>query len=499
MNTFLNGLVDNNNFIETENGAIAHKTTKSDVFDMFAFGGAYRGRTDEDCILLFKNALAENEELALKCLFYLRDVRGGQGERRFFRVCYNWLCKTKPDVARRNLIYVPEYGRWDDLIYIAADTDMQEGVFDLIRKQLFLDAECNTPSLLAKWLPSENTSSKTTKAMAHKLREYLKLSHKDYRKLLSMLRKRINVLERLISANEWDKIEFDKIPSKAGMKYKNAFARRDLIAKKYEAFAKSADTKVNAKTLYPYDIAHDIFEKFGWYGDNENKDVDRAMLQKYWDNLPNYYGDNQENGIAMVDVSGSMCGRPLEAAVSLGAYIAEKAHGPFANHFLTFSGRPDLVRFEGVDIVDKFIRARKADWEMNTDIKAAFNMLLDVAKKESTKPEDMPQRLYIFSDMEFDGAFVGDYDGWGRYRHTNDSMNTLLEDIAKEWAAAGYELPSVVFWNLDARQNNIPMLSGRFSYVSGLSPVMIEQILSGKDGYDLMLAKLMSKRYENIK
>ena len=111
----------------------------------------------------------------------------------------------------------------------------------------------------------------------------------------------------------------------------------------------------------------------------------------------------------------------------------------------------------------------------------------------------MPQRLYIFSDMEFDGAFVGDYDGWGRYRHTNDSMNTLLEDIAKEWAASGYELPSVVFWNLDARQNNIPMLSGRFSYVSGLSPVMIEQILSGKDGYDLMLAKLMSKRYENIK
>ena len=492
MNTFLNGLIDDNNFIETENGAIAHKTTKSDVFDMFAFGGAYRNRADRDCILLFKNALAENEELALKCLFYLRDVRGGQGERRFFRICYNWLCDFKPDVARRNLIYVPEYGRWDDLIYIAANTKMQDGVFDFIRKQLFLDAECNTPSLLAKWLPSENTSSKTTKAMAHKLREHLKLSHKDYRKLLSMLRKRINVLERLISANEWDKIEFDKIPSKAGMKYKNAFARRDLIAKKYEVFAKSADTKVNAKTLYPYDIAHDAFEKFGWY--RENEDIDRAMLQKYWDNLPNYYGDNQENGIAMVDVSGSMSGRPMEAAVSLGAYIAEKAHGPFANHFLTFSGRPELVKFEGTDIVDKFLRARKADWEMNTDIKAAFNMLLKVAKKESTKPEDMPQRLYIFSDMEFDRACS---QGWERT--TQNEMTTLLEDIAKEWAAAGYELPSVVFWNLDARQNNIPMLSGRFSYVSGLSPVMIEQILSGKDGYDLMLAKLMSKRYENIK
>lgn len=494
MNTFLNGLKDVNNFIETENGAIAHKTTKSDVFDMFAFGGAYRERKDGDCILLFKNALAENEELALKCLFYLRDIRGGQGERRFFRVCYNWLCKFHPEIAKRNLAQISEYGRWDDLVYVAANTDMQNEAFALIREQLFLDAECNTPSLLAKWLPSENTSSKATKAMAHKLREYLNLSHKDYRKILSMLRKKINVLERLISANEWDKIEFDKIPSKAGMKYKNAFARRDLIAEKYKAFAQSSETKVNAKTLYPYDVAHEAFNKFGWYWAKENEEVDRAILQKYWDNLPNYYGDNEENGLAMVDVSGSMDGRPMEAAVSLGAYIAEKAHGPFANHFLTFSGRPELVRFEGIDIVDKFLRARKADWEMNTNIEAAFDMLLEVAQKEGTKSEDMPQRLYIFSDMEFDRACSS---GWER--PSQNEMETLLEGVAKRWAAAGYELPSVVFWNLDARQNNIPMLSGRFSYVSGLSPVMIEQILSGKDGYDLMLAKLNSKRYENIR
>ena len=498
MNTFLNGLIDDNNFIETENGAIAHKTTKSDVFDMFAFGGAYRNRTDEDCILLFKNALIEDKELALKCLFYLRDIRGGQGERRFFRVCYNWLCKIYPDIAERNLIQISEYGRWDDLVYVAENTGLQDAAFSLIKDQLFLDMECNTPSLLAKWLPSENTSSQKTRIMAHKLREYLKLSHKEYRKMLSKLRAKINIVERLISANKWSEIEFDKIPSKAGMKYKNAFARRDLIAEKYKTFAQSTETTVNAETLYPYDIAHEALQKFSSYSWNKGTEVERLMLQKYWDNLPNYYGDNKENGLAMVDVSGSMIGRPLEAAISLGAYIAEKAHGPFANHFLTFSHKPQLVKFEGIDIVDKFLRTSNAEWQMNTDIKAAFDMLLKVAKNKNTRKEDMPQRLYILSDMEFDRAFIGHFTDWN-HRDTESSMNTLLEGIALEWAAAGYELPSVVFWNLDARQNNIPMLSGRFSYVSGLSPVMIEQILSGKDGYDLMLAKLNSKRYENIK
>ena len=439
MNSFMNNLKDTTNYTYTENGALTHKTTKSDVYDMFAVGGAYRNRTDEDCILLFKNALEENEELALKCLFYLRDIRGGQGERRFFRVCYKWLCNNHPDAAQRNLDYIAEYGRWDDLIYIAADTQLQSYAFDLIGKQLRLDLDCVTPSLLAKWMPSENTSSTDTKEMANKIRKHLKISHKAYRKMLSTLRKRINVLERLMSANKWEEIEFDKIPSKAGMKYKNAFARRDLIAEKYKEFAQS-DAKVNAKTLYPYDIAHEAFKivnekKINYWDylkgyDEENNWTERLMLQKYWDNLPNYYGDKNENGLAIVDVSGSMTGRPMEAAVSLGAYIAEKAHGPFANHFITFSEHPELVKFEGVDIVDKFNRAQSADWGYNTNISAVFAMLLRIAQDEGVKAEDIPQRLYIFSDMEFDAGF-------GRHGVTESGINTLLENIALQWNAAG--------------------------------------------------------------
>ena len=179
----------------------------------------------------------------------------------------------------------------------------------------------------------------------------------------------------------------------------------------------------------------------------------------------------------------------MEAAISMGAYIAERGHGPFANHFITFSEHPTLVKFEGIDIVDKFERCERADWGYNTDIEKVLDMLLSVALDKHTKPEDIPSRLYIFSDMEFDkGMSV-------RGRNTD----TLFEAYAKKWAAYGYQMPQVVFWNLDARTQNIPAMGGRFSYVSGFSMSMIESILSGKDGYDLCLEKLLSPRYEPIK
>ena len=490
MNSFLDNLDNATNWKYTENGAVTHDHTKSKVLDMFAMGGSFRNRSDADCINLFINALEENEALAMKCLFYLRDVRGGQGERRFFRVCFKWLCDNNPEAAKRNLEYLSEYGRWDDLIYATAGTKLEDYALSLVKEQLVLDMESKTPSLLAKWLPSENASSHKTRKMAIKVRTYLKMTHKEYRKALAELRKRINIVERLMSENRWDEIEFDKIPSKAGLIYKNAFARRDLIAKKYETFAKDANTKVNAKVLYPYDVAHRAFNCY----DKDYNSTDRLMIQKYWDALPDYYKGREENGLAIVDTSGSMSGQPLEVAVSLGAYIAERGHGPFANHFITFSSRPELIRFEGVDITDKFHRARRADWEMNTDLESVFKLLLRTAQKENTRPEDMPTRLYILSDMEFDGCLTDDW-----YSHSSqDEVETLLEKIAREWKEAGYELPPVVFWNLNARQNNIPAMGGRFSYVSGFSPVMIEQILSGVDGYDLMLMKLMSERYAII-
>lgn len=503
-NTFFTSLKRKTNITKTENGAVTHKSTLNKVFDMFALGGSYRNRTDADVITLFKDALQENETLALKCLFYLRDVRGGQGERRFFRVAYKWLCDYKKDVALRNLIHVSEYGRWDDLLYVAEGTKLQNNALTIIKAQFELDMDSKTPSLLGKWLPSENASSYTTNKMGNLVRKFLGMTHKEYRQALSSLRKKINIVERLMSENRWDEIEFDKIPSKAGMIYKNAFARRDLIAQKYKEFVKDETKTVNAKTLYPYDIVHRAFKEDKTPLDN----AERIALNKYWEALPNYYNGRQENGLAIVDTSGSMIGDPLDAAVALGAYVAEKAHGPFANHFITFSAHPDFVEFHGVDIVDKVNRAYKENqnnWGQNTDLKAVFDLLLGIAKRGNVRVEDMPTRLYIFSDMEFDGcvSFDGrseDRWGWANTIDTAEEAETLLEGIAREWKQYGYELPTVIFWNLDARQNNIPMLKGgRFGYVSGLSPVLIEQILSGVTGIDLMLKKLNAERYEIIK
>ena len=500
MNKFISGLQDVSNFTRTENGAVTHKTTKSDLLDMFAMGAAYRTRSDEDVILMFQKAYKENPVYALKCLFYIRDVRGGQGERRFFRTCMKWLVQYDRAAAMRNLKHIPEFGRWDDL-YVFVGTALEKDAFAFMKEQLALDVTCKTPSLLAKWLKSENTSSQKSRELANKTRAAFGMNHKQYRKTLSVLRERINIVERLMSENRWDEIEFDKIPSKAGLIYKNAFARHDIERMKadpetqsYADFAKDTTKKVNAEVLNPVDIANKIFNG------QVRTDTDRAIMDKYWSCLKDYYNGREERGIAICDVSGSMYGQPLNAAVSMSAYIAERGKGPFKDHFITFSSNPSLVRFEGADIADKFRRAANAEWGGSTNVEAAMDLLLNTALREHVPAEDMPTTLYIFSDMEFNGCMTcgpASIGRWGGGTYVRDT-DTLFETIAKRWASYGYELPRVIFWNLDARQENIPALGGRFSYVSGFSMNMVETILSGKDGYMLMMEKLNTPRYECI-
>lgn len=494
MNTFMNGLQNASNYAVTENGALAHKTTRSAIYDMFALGGAYRKRNDEDCILLFKNALEENETLALKCLFYLRDCRGGQGERRFFRVCYKWLAQKHADVARRNFELISEYGRYDDVIYALIGTPLENDALEFIKNQLALDLECKTPSLLAKWLPSENASAVKTKKMGNIIREYLGMTHREYRKTLSILRERINLLERLMSANRWDEIEFDKIPSKAGLIYKNAFARRDIIAKKYEAFAKSEDTKVNASTLYPYDVVHKAVEGTrGWgYSFRDMSATDRAMVEKYWENLPDYLEGKPCKMMCVVDTSGSMTGSeasaPINVAIGLGMYCAERIGGPFKNHYISFSSRPQLIKIEGVDFVDKVRRIYKTNLCENTDLVKTFRMLKEIAL--TAKPEDIPETIVVISDMQIDCGS----------RFYGSNVATEMESMRREWEKAGLKMPKLVYWNVEARGAANFLDDGpNVTYVSGCSPVIFQQVISGVTGYELMLKKLESARYEAIR
>ena len=499
----MNGLQNGANSTYTENGGVTHKTTRSDLLDMFAMGAAMRTRSDEDVILMFRKAYAENPLYALKCLFYIRDVRGGQGERRFFRVCMKDLAKRDPDAAKRNLSNIAEFGRWDDL-YVFVGTPLEDAAFAIMKTQLELDVQCKAPSLLAKWLKSENTSSADSRYLANKTREYFGMTHKQYRKTLSILRARINVLERLMSENRWDEIEFDKIPSRAGMIYKNAFARRDIIKAKYEAFAKDETKTVNAKTLYPYECVAEAVKIMrcgcGYYGNNSYDDVNRAMVNKYWDNLADYFNGKVFNGIAVIDTSGSMTGgeasAPINVAISLGMYCAEKAQGPFAGHYISFASRPQLIAVEGVDFCDKVKRIYRTNLVDNTNIEATFDLMLQTALRTGCSQEDLPQNVLVISDMEFDSATSG----W-RSSTTINSRNaeTVLEGIARKWAAHGYQMPHLIFWNVQARQANIPMLgNGPISYVSGFSPSIFESILSGKTGMELMYECLDKERYAVI-
>jgi len=494
MNDFLKAMKEDTNYALTENFGITHKSTLNKVLDMFAMGGSMRKRSDDDIIAMFAAAYDEDPTLALRCLFYLRDIRGGQGERRFFRICLKWLA-TEDSMEASNLIRsVSEYGRYDDL-FVLFDTPCEDAMLRFINWIIEYDRD----HLIYKWMPSINASSRNTQELGRRFARAFDMTEREYRKMLSWGRKECNIVESLMSQQHWDRIAFDRLPSRAGLLYKNAFMRREETRKRYMEFMSNKDTKVNASVLNPVDIAHQIYT----YRPYKPSTTERQAWQKYWDNLKDYYDGREEPGIAIVDTSGSMWGQPLEAAVSMGAYIAERGKGPFHNHFITFNDIPELVEFRGTDIYDKFMRARSAAWGGSTNIEAVFDMLLETGVRNHVASEDMPKTIYIFSDMEFNGCiYAGSMpmrDHWWAYRGmTADKIDTVIEAQVRKWQAYGYQVPRIIFWNLDARHENIPAIGPKFSYVSGFSMNMVECILSGKDGVDLMLEKLNSPRYERI-
>ena len=479
MNKLLYGLKEDTNYGYTQNGGIKHNTTNSKLLDLFAMGAAMRNRKDNDCILLFKEAYEENSVYALKCLFYIRDIIEGQGERRFFRVCINWLADYDLDAILRNINKIPLYGRWDDL-YALVDTPAENAAFSLIKNQLKLDTTTKVCSLCAKWLHSENCSSRESRRLGEITRKYLNMSHREYRKMLSYLRSKINIVEKLMSENRWEEIEFDKLPSVAGIRYRNAFARNDIIKERYKRFVADKKTKVNAAALYPYQVVDKAIHT-GSY-------TERSVINKYWDNLTDYFNGCQLNALCMVDTSGSMFGTPINVAISLGLYCAERAKGPFFNHYISFSHQPQLIECSGIDFVDKVKRIYNNILVENTNIEAAFDMILNSALQHHVPQKDLPEYILIISDMEFDDAI---------YAKTWDK-NTTMEKIMKKWEYFGYTCPKLIFWNVDAKQSNIPMIGSTISYISGFSPSIFSTIISGKTGAELMMEKLNSDRYSSI-
>ncbi len=486
----------------TENYASAYSSTLNKVLDLFAFGAAYRNKSDEDMIALFECALDENKELAMKCLFWIRDVRGGAGERHFFRVCMKWLAETYPDWAREVMIHIPDFGRFDDL-YCFVDTPLQQEALALIGKYLYIDVNETFPSLCAKWAKSCNASSKETRRLGRLTADAMNLTYHQYQKMLAKIRNRLNVIERLMSDGRWDEIEFEKVPSNAGLRYSHCFSIREELKERYAEFIAKPESKVNAATLYPYDCACRATRVCH----SAMNEPERVAVNKYWENLPDYIGDNDaSNFMCVCDTSGSMTWgnsnpKPIDVATSLAMYFAERAKGPFHNHYISFASRPQLIKIVGRDFVEKVQRIRETNLCDNTNLEAVFNLLLSVAKC-GIPAEDFVKKLFIISDMEIDQAtneisYSGSF--YDRGPESYNGFKSLMERIRENWERqTDIPFPQLYYWNVNARNNTVLSLGPDVSYISGASPAILKQVLSGKSNWELCLETLLSERYSSI-
>ncbi len=462
--SFLNHLKKATNSVKTENDAKAYKSTLNPVLDFFALAGAMRGRPN-DALRLFRLAFKADPQAAVRCLFYLRDVRGGQGERNLFRICFNDLAAKDKQLADSLAVHIPEYGRWDDYL-----------VPSLVKSQLEIDeasmAKDESVSLMAKWLPSENSSSKSTRDSAVWLAEQLGLSRSQYRKRVVALRKYIGLLEHKMSGKQWSEIDYSSLPSQAMRKHLAAFRRHDNDRfSKYLGSVAKGESKINTSTLYTYEVFDAITS-------------DEAAANIMWKNLPDY--TDGLDSLVMADVSGSMWGRPMSVSVSLALYFAERNTGIFKDHFMTFSESPDLVEVVGNSLTERLSMIKTAAWGMNTNLQAAFESILNAATSSGQGQSGMPNVLYIISDMELDVCTKAD--------------KSLFKHAKKKFAKAGLRLPHVVFWNVNSRQDQLPatILDGEVTLISGASQSAFKYAVEGTTPEEFMLEVINSERYNKI-
>lgn len=478
----------------TENGALGYRTTGKYLLDLNFATASLRKMQPTDITGKFTDAFLDNKLYALKWLFYLRDAREGLGERRSFRIIMSHLAANEPEIVKAVISLIPEYGRFDDL-FCLFDTDCEPYVMQTIKKQLGEDLtamKAGKPvSLLGKWLPSCNASSKQTRKNGQRVRTYLGYDERSYRKMLSKLREYIKVVERQMSAKEWDKINYEAVPSRANLIYNDAFLRNDEERRReYLGSLEKGEAKINASVLFPHDIVH----KYGNYYSVKNKD---AAIEALWKALPDLV-DGDSSTLVVRDGSGSMTCRvdsnsgvtALDVATALAIYFSERSSGEFKDKYITFGSRPKVVDLTGMDSLrDKLIRSYRESDCSNTNIAATFDLILNVAIKGKMKQEDMPKNILIVSDMEFD------------YATTGRPNQKLFDTIAEKLEVHGYKMPRLVFWNVNSRTGTIPVKENELGVVlvSGFSVNIIKMVLSGElDPYKCLTEQLDSERYAPV-
>ena len=486
-----------NTLQRTENGALGYSTSGSALLDINYQVSSMRNYTDVEIIELFDKALFANPILAVKWAFFLRDIREGMGERRSFRIILNHLANEFPALARPLISMVAEYGRFDDL-WGLLDTPLKEDVLIYVINQLAIDQEHmreeKPVTLLAKWLPSANTSSKESRRYASIIYHGLGCSKKKYRTILKELRKYIDVVESNISRNKWSEVNYETVPSKANLLYRNAFLKHDEERRlEYLQKLSKGEAKINSSVNFPHDVVSRYQKSYyDFYYGNAKYD---ETLEHLWNNLKDY-GDLDEGVIVVRDGSGSMehcLGNTgvtaLDVSTALAIYYSERLTDEFKDKFITFSSHPKIIDLSECEMLFDKLKVCAKHYDMaNTDIKAVFDLILDVAVKNNYKQEDLPGNILIISDMEFDYATTG-------------YNQTLFEKIQSEYNKQGYQMPRLIFWNVCGRTNTVPMKENDLGVclVSGFSPAITDMVMSGElDPYKCLLNKINSPRYDAV-
>ena len=496
MNKFAEAMKNEENVTTTENGAHAIKSTRNACLNLFGVIGAlrqteeYTNKTSVDknrATRLFAEAYKENPLLATKTLFYGRDVREGLGEKAVPRILMQYAAKYHPEALKDNLDLIGVYGRYDDM-YCLIGTPLEDAMWSAMKAQFEEDkanlAKRNAISLLAKWIKTPDASSKKTRELGILTAKKLGYSVYDFKRILRAMRKHIDIVERHMSAQEWDQISYSAVPSRAMMIYRKAFKEHD--ADRYSDFIQKALTgeeKINSAALFPYDIV----EKY-LYGGERNNDT----LEAQWRQLPDYV-DSDENIVIMADVSGSMDGRPMASSIGLALYFAERNKGDFHNLFMTFSSKPTLVNIKGETLSQKIDFIHRADWGGSTNLKAAFDLVLDMGIKNHIPQDEMPKAIVVVTDMEID-----DY----AMRYEPSTSWTFYDEMKSRFEDANYTIPKVVFWNVESRNDVFHADANKegVQLVSGHATSTFKSLLKCLDmtPEQMMLEVLNSERYEPI-
>ena len=512
MNEFQQTLNRVNNFQQTENGATGYSTSGQNLVDLNFVVPSNHKNVSSNELEKFVQALNEDTVLAVKWLFYLRDVREGLGERDSFIKLFKTLWLTDPVSAVKVVKLIPEYGRWKDVIDILAefpsDNDLTETIYLLIKNQLKEDCvnftEDKSVSLLAKWLPSINASGKSRK-LAKRICNKLVLTFEDYRKVLSTLRKYLDVTEVKTCGGKWNEIDYNKVSSNANARYLNSFMRHDPERRQRYLDALSSPVTsgavMHASNLYPHEVYAKYSETSGRY--YEVKVNEDQGVEALWANLKNI--DTVGNTMVVVDGSGSMESRirgskimAIDVARSLGVFFSERCIGEFKDKVIEFSAKPRYIDLTNCkSLADKYNTLSKYDDCSNTNLEKVFDLLLKTAIDNNLPQSELPQRILIVSDMEFDGAT----NIYGGHNEVMAKYQTLFESIKTKWSKYGYTMPNIVFWNVNSRTNTIPVTANEcgVTLVSGYSVNNVKMVLSGDvNPWTALKSVLESGRYNAI-